>query len=196
MKKRLLITSALMTAVLGASLATGTYAWYNASALGAVSVTTYNGSVNSSTNTFKTGAVTVTLEVTGITAVDLVDNTGATHYYKNEDTGTRYDAVAAAPVGNFTITASSENTTADLIAAEGEYELTVKANNDQVRWSLSDTTPYDIPAYEDLTVTVLISDTGAVSMKTGENKVYYSILGQDEVETQVTVTVTISEAAA
>ena len=30
MKKRLFITTALMTAVLGCSLATGTYAWYTA----------------------------------------------------------------------------------------------------------------------------------------------------------------------
>lgn len=56
MKKRLLITSALMTAVLGASLATGTYAWYQASG-------------TATTNTVKSTDVSVskpTIEVGGI----------------------------------------------------------------------------------------------------------------------------------
>ena len=36
MKKRLFITSALMTAVMAASLATGTYAWYQATGTGGI----------------------------------------------------------------------------------------------------------------------------------------------------------------
>ena len=45
MKKRLFITSALMTAVMAASLATGTYAWYAAGGTGGIKSTTANGEV-------------------------------------------------------------------------------------------------------------------------------------------------------
>lgn len=44
MKKRLFITSALMTAVMAASLATGTYAWYSTSTRGGIKPTTVNAS--------------------------------------------------------------------------------------------------------------------------------------------------------
>ena len=45
MKKRLFITSALMTAVMAASLATGTYAWYQASGTGGITTTEAHGTV-------------------------------------------------------------------------------------------------------------------------------------------------------
>ena len=51
MKKRLIITSALMTCLLGASLATGTYAWYQATAAATVTPVATNAGVGTAAST-------------------------------------------------------------------------------------------------------------------------------------------------
>lgn len=64
MKKRLFITSALMTAVMAASLATGTYAWYQAASTGGVKTTTEKAAIATAKPTISVSselAITVTL---------------------------------------------------------------------------------------------------------------------------------------
>ncbi len=63
MKKRLLITSALMTAVLGASLATGTYAWYTATASVGADRAVGTGSISAKDPNYTTAAVSLPLNI-------------------------------------------------------------------------------------------------------------------------------------
>lgn len=69
MKKRLFITSALMTAVMAASLATGTYAWYQASGSGGVFATSASTEnlVTASPNINLTGNVDVVASLEEVT---------------------------------------------------------------------------------------------------------------------------------
>lgn len=89
MKKRLLITSALMTAVLGASLATGTYAWYAASANGTLQATdseTINASVK---GTYEAVNVALDMSFGTLGTVALTDTNGDSWVLVN---GTKVEA--------------------------------------------------------------------------------------------------------
>lgn len=119
MKKRLLITSALMTAVLGASLATGTYAWYQASGTATIKSVTANGTVSTPTATIDQGGeFELSLEakeVASTTGKDLqlssVEEGKYTHYYISQNGGAKvkYDGVAGATnVKVFAIVAKSK----------------------------------------------------------------------------------------
>ena len=95
MKKRLFITSALMTAVMAASLATGTYAWYVTSAGAGVTTVDATSKVNTAANNYSAGAVTFNAIISSTGTPKLTDNSGRTYYYlgsvgtnnKAEDTG-------------------------------------------------------------------------------------------------------------
>lgn len=92
MKKRLIITSALMTAVLGASLATGTYAWYQASGnatIKAVSSDTVLTIPEASISTAGEFELTVTVTPLSAAALQLSEyNAGGYKYYAINKEGT------------------------------------------------------------------------------------------------------------
>lgn len=66
MKKRLFITSALMTAVMAASLATGTYAWYQATGTGGINATSTSQTVTTVDPGIKMNGVAVTASLTPV----------------------------------------------------------------------------------------------------------------------------------
>ena len=80
MKKRLFITTALMTAVLGCSLATGTYAWYTASGGSAAQYATASSNLTAKNTYEKFGDLVFkfTFNVP-VETLDLTDNKGDTY---------------------------------------------------------------------------------------------------------------------
>ena len=88
MKKRLFITSALMTAVMAASLATGTYAWYAASNAGGVHPTT-----KSTTHTAAKPQISVSTDLAITVEVTPVNTESVLHMSQvNEKDNTKYDS--------------------------------------------------------------------------------------------------------
>lgn len=123
MKKRLLITSALMTAVLGASLATGTYAWYQAAAGQATYTPATSGNIGTVANGYTTGSFTVSASISEpSTKVALTDTNGDTYYYLQDGTTKVLDEsgslVKSASVSvNISITYTADGLTDAEIAA-------------------------------------------------------------------------------
>ncbi len=183
MKKRLLITSALMTAVLGASLATGTYAWYQVSNNSTPTATAVSGSVGTLAPSVTIDALTFTISLSGtdvtenegvytLASVDLTNASGATKYYVNDDTIPTY--VATKKYGSFTVSvALSLSNPEDLANYEGTYTFVVDGGG-YVR--VNDTA--DTYADEEVTFTVEIDSEGNV---TNEGKtVYYTVAPKSE----------------
>ena len=104
MKKRLFITSALMTAVMAASLATGTYAWYAAGGTGGIKSTEAKGVIATVDPTITTEGVEVTATLAEVTPnsklclAELVGGAYKTYYLNSNNVEveyTRTDSVAS-----------------------------------------------------------------------------------------------------
>lgn len=195
MKKRLFITSALMTVVLGASLATGTYAWYQVSA-GGVSLANNSGTITTGTDTtFE--AVELSAEFSQIDKLALTDSNGKSYVYvngvKNDVTGTtempKFDEVKltlsgsgvdwATIAGNYTVTVTTEAPVRLSLTPESVYAGTTSVT-------------YDVTI--DANGLKLTSAEGAGSSSL-DLTFYVSVAGAEEVETNVGGSVTASIAA-
>ena len=181
MKKRLLITSALMTAVLGASLATGTYAWYSATS-GSVDLTANDSATVSAQDTYASFGnlvFSLDLEVVEGEKIDLTDALGKTYVMTTATTKQEVDA--AKPVSSLcklTVTYNSDVIdTADKLAAyAGTYTVTL-ATSDYVKVAKDENGAKTAPAGADLTMTVTISSAGVVSYSEtdGVLEFYYAL---------------------
>ena len=157
MKKRLLITSALMTAVLGASLATGTYAWYQVSAgFTATATTTVATAGNAAL-----GEKALTASWSTIDALNLTDTEGNCKVWNGQAV---VDANDDAPVKADVCTLTLSGT--DLAGYAGTYTVTIRAT-DQVRISTGELVNGAVGAYTAGTGvvvgTITISNTGVIS---------------------------------
>lgn len=131
MKKRLLISSVLMSAVLACALGTGTYAWYSATGEKTVSYSAATpGQIGTVENKYVNGSFAVAAVLGSPSkTVALTDTSGKTHYYVGETlledkTVTEAEKYGTISVG-ITITYDGELTEAtDIKAAWEEYAVT------------------------------------------------------------------------
>jgi hypothetical protein len=137
MKKRLFLSSAIMTGVLAVALSTGTYAWYQSSTTGGLSSTATE--TVETANKGAIGAVEVAATISEIKDLDLTDDNGVTKVWNgtsvvvatNQDQCTKY------------VKASLKfNPTEAQLAAYAGNTYTVKiAATDQVRIGTTLNTP-------------------------------------------------------
>lgn len=168
MKKRLLITSALMTAVLGASLATGTYAWYAVSTNRA-QMTSVVGSVGSKVDVDSIAAAGLVGTFSTLDQVDLSDYTGKSYYLS----GTKAFLDSEADIenkGTFTIDWADDTTAEQMAASAGTYTITITAGG-QVYLSETENSAYN--GVKTLTYDVTIAPDGTITGGTVE--FYYSV---------------------
>lgn len=168
MKKRLLITSALMTAVLGASLATGTYAWYKAGEVGnsyaeAVKVNTISTKENSyTTGSFKVEAILGTVT----DKVDLTDKNGNTYYYLPNGTTLVNAGEAATKTGTSDVKIKITYT-----GAEG---TNLNADEISALWKTLKITEVKVTLKAEGQVKVGTTSTAAVAVETPANAIDYT----------------------
>lgn len=89
MKKRMFLTTILMTLVLLVAVTTATFAWYSASQGDANLASTDEATVAAKTETVQLGALTFTVEFVGVddefAGVDLTDNQGKSYYWTGSE---------------------------------------------------------------------------------------------------------------
>lgn len=196
MKKRLLITSALMTAVLGASLATGTYAWYAATA-GGVDYSQADNEVVTALQNYSASDISLSgawgeLEED----VALSDAAGVSKHISG---GNLVTDAGANVFGVTTFTVTSASNVNDLAAVSGAYKVTVTAYG-QVRLLKDDGTAGAVTANEETSheytfyitqtgtlSTVSAADTGVAATTGLSWDIYYSIKTVKENTTEDTV---------
>lgn len=196
MKKRLIITSALMTCLLGASLATGTYAWYQAGnatvkstqATGTVSSTVTSISLDDLTIIFTIGETSVQLSNYNTTSQKL--EYGVFHSSGNNTV----KDVTAAGVGSFvdtvSITAAWGNApTGDTLTAIKGKTITgasiVGEGYAKLRSSATDLTGADV-ASVDLTVTVSDDGLSLTVAATSGNNIFTRVQAKETSSTATT----------
>ena len=109
MKKRMFLSTILMTLVLLVAVTTATFAWYSA-AQGAANLTSSDqASVAAKTETVELGSVTFTVSFDGVTdafdGVDLTDESGKSYYWTGSKS-VEYTAAKAYGTASATVTAS------------------------------------------------------------------------------------------
>ena len=131
MKKRLLISSVLMSAVLACALGTGTYAWYAASTEGTVSVTeTTGGSITTNTAPSITKAGLV-CAITATEKVDLSNNEGES-YYIVSGKAVKNTSANVTGAGSYTLSFAPGSSDDAKRAAAGTYTLKLTASEGAV----------------------------------------------------------------
>ena len=199
MKKRLLITSELMTAVLGASLATGTYAWYQA-ASGSVGAATNSGTIQTSASDHSINGVELGVSYSSIPTLALTDTDGNAWVYDAGETKVTYNG-SNAKYTAVTITVGNEDENYSAIA--GTYTVTVSATG-AARVALEVGDVYDEEDNDKVEFTVVINQYGigttALSQGNASDTValtfYVSVAGADSVEATVSAGLVTSIAAA
>lgn len=179
MKKRLLISSVLMSAVLACALGTGTYAWYQVSNDSPASATPVSGSVGTIAPSVTIDALTFTISLSGsdvtnnsgtytLASVDLTDSSGGSNYYVNDSTIPSY--TASKKSGQFNVSIGLSLTEADDLANyEGTYTFKVEG----LGYARVNDTQAEVYTDEDVTFTVEIDAEGEVT-NPGKT-VYYSV---------------------
>lgn len=155
MKKRLFITSALMTAVMAASLATGTYAWYTATATGGLKFSTDIKESVSTKNETTIAEKVIAVEFTDIPALELTDETGRTYVYNQQGLKVEVNVLKENKLNKctFTFDKASEGKPSffdgSVAAAiyDGNYTITLKST-DQVKINSADDTYTDKKSLE------------------------------------------------
>lgn len=186
MKKRLLITSALMTAVLGASLATGTYAWYSATASLSIDAT-QKGSVGTATSgSFEDVSLSAAWTVTTPT-IALTDNKGDS-YLRSEVSNSLTSVNPTIPTFTQVTLVVSGTESTDWAAFADDYVITVTPSS-RARLSVTneDKDVYEATAGATITFDVVVNQygigTSALTNATKSNSVtlvfYVSINGED-----------------
>lgn len=132
MKKRLLISSVLMSAVLACALGTGTYAWYEATTKGEASVTSSSADISTKANNYSVDGVTFALTLTNSGAPDLVDSNGDTYFWTTEAhdiSSPKLEVENNTKYGTLTLSVLADTTDTNVLAnAEGEYTITITDN--------------------------------------------------------------------
>ena len=190
MKKRLLISSVLMSAVLACALGTGTYAWYKAEA-GEKTIAQATASVSTTENQYSAGGVTLTLSVTNSGTPDLVNEDGETYYLSGANLVD--DTDGNVKYGTLTLGVTCTDSADDKAAVAGTYDLvlTDDAAAGKILFSTSKT-PY-ANGSDELAITVTIAEDGS-TVTLSQTTVYYSVMAADTEEAEVTATVTLKAA--
>lgn len=115
MKKRMFLSTILMTLVLLVAVTTATFAWYQATAGSLTANDTDESSISTAVNPYESGAFTVTVEFGATTGTPILTNAdGETYYYAGAVTGSEVldsnPAGAVSAAADFTVTVSYDNT--------------------------------------------------------------------------------------
>lgn len=189
MKKRLLISSVLMSAVLACALGTGTYAWYAATEGSFVKGTLDSATISAVDNAYRIGNITINVDLTDPSGSVKLSDTDGYSYVLVGGAKTRDTTVAqndASMYGTTTVSVSAETTrgaaTADeLKAIAGTYTITITAT-DQAKISLVDGAgAIAATKGNEVTVTFTISDAGVIG-DLSKSTVYFAMQGDAEVE--------------
>lgn len=190
MKKRLLISSVLMSAVLACALGTGTYAWYQVST-GGLTEATKTGSVGTqiSTTVDASDFSAADITVTPAGNVDLSKEDGSAKYY------TKGGVTVDATVGDFAKTANISIDLEDLTLSQyaGDYTITV-TGTEKVRVAkeatvdmLNVTGKKCVAANGSISIVLTIADDGTPSVSAEDkNKVLNFSLNGDDLSFDVT----------
>lgn len=187
MKKRLLITSALMTAVLGASLATGTYAWYTVTNAASLTHTAISADFTANDTQHALDGITVEFKLTPAATKTKLSNTDGKYKVWNKDgtVATEYEIEASELSGFYTTvqitvskiykttdTTKTALTTEQLVPFAGTYsEFTVTTTG---KLAGGDEAPSDVAGLNGLTIgdidkfNLVISTAGVASVTDGE----------------------------
>lgn len=181
MKKRLLITSALMTAVLGASLATGTYAWYAATTTGGLNAAESNATVTTTSQSHTVGSdASVELVFTahaGNDKVELTNSDGVTMYI--DANGNKYTKTTGDGTGGYDISAEWVGTVSDDTKAALETKtvtFVVSADGQVKLLTEDDASKRD--ADNEIEITVTVGKNGALTVS--QDKIYYAVAPTNE----------------
>lgn len=187
MKKRLFITSALMTAVMAASLATGTFAWYTTTKAGGISVEKISSGIKTN-NAATLGAAKLTAEFSTLNPVELTNSSGQTYVYNgdNKTLASNQGELTKNETGTVTIT-NVDISTDVMKGYAGVYNVFV-TSSDRVRVSntLADNAVYNDAAIgTQVDIGDLTIDSEGNIVTTGNANVftfYYSVKALDEKE--------------
>lgn len=201
MKKRLLISSVLMSAVLACALGTGTYAWYEATAGSIGYGTTTAANISTSEGQYVLGSETVALSFGAVSnPTELSDGNGETYYV---DGAYKYlkmaetDGVLAAQLGSVPVSAVWGGSNTDAQKALAGEQITARVTaSEQIRLLKDGTSVKDANkvTYIDIVITVENDGTLSVSKET----VYFAVspksTGVQAEEGAVTGTISAAEA--
>ena len=197
MKKRLLISSVLMSAVLACALGTGTYAWYQAGSAGIASGTHTNAEIGTTDNSVSIDAITFTVTATPVNnEIAYTDVNGKSWYYNgtiaNEN---KVDVTATSVLNtkvNLTVDAKLDgNTPTDgqLGAVAGTYSFTVKADsNSRIAEDVGNVYKAESIGAT-INVDLVVLANGDYSLTVTE--FYASVVGLDEKQTGTDVVITV-----
>ena len=195
MKKRMFLTTVLMTLVLLLAVTTATFAWYQATA-GQTTVTGDSFQITTSDKTLQLGAVEIKLEFGEPSSTEKgygpVSATGEVKFNSSEeDNGDIVSSIAKAPydvMGNVTYTISASGAGMDAVAVQdalrayaGE-ELTVTLAGTNLRLVVAGEAPAGgyVPAQvpSNLQIVVVIQADGTLRAKQGSlaGTVYFSVV--------------------
>ena len=209
MKKRLLISSVLMSAVLACALGTGTYAWYTASGGSESYTPATSGQIGTYTGDYSTEGFVIAATI-GAMADDIVltDNNGLTWYYVGDtlkqDTTENLKTTASTNVG-VTITYSGEGLTDAEVKAAWEVldidSITLTVSKTE-RIKIADDAATAAKTGEDVSFNLNVSDisfSSGVYTNANVGTVHYGVSGltEEEVENNSvgTISVTVAETA-
>ena len=200
MKKRLLISSVLMSAVLACALGTGTYAWYSAGTAAAGLSAESTGHIETKEDYDVTGA-SFDVEWGEWTEIALSNNAGKSYHLEGGVAVEDASAVVEAK-NTFTISWDSNATPGQQAAAVGSYTVTLTPSAN-VRLSKSAKGTNGQETAEAITFTITVAPDGTISG--GEQDFYYAIratktdttgssLTAEEAHTADTITIAVAAA--
>lgn len=182
MKKRLLISSVLMSAVLACALGTGTYAWYSATSNASASVgTNTTGDLSAAGSTIAAGSYTINL------GVSLAKSTlELSHVVTTQEASSGLNGVTAPAAGELVYGVINQG-----VANMAKVETANLANyvttySVSASWETAPTNPADMEYFKNKTFTVDIGVEGNAKLLANS-----SVTGNEN-KTSDTVTFTIT----
>ena len=167
MKKRLLISSVLMSAVLACALGTGTYAWYAASTSGSVSVSNTTGGSITTKEAPSITKASMTCAITATETVDLSNDDGES-YYIVSGKAVQNNAADVTAAGSYVLSFVGDDADAKRAAA-GSYTLTLTGTEGAVL-CLTENGEYSAT----ITFAVVVDADGNISTG-GTGDFYYAV---------------------
>ena len=202
MKKRLLITSALMTAVLGASLATGTYAWYQAEAGNVALNAATGGSITTGIDGASISAINLNAAFSDVDKVALTDEDDGLPYMLDSG-GKKIAYNGGLPTYDVVTLTISGDALTDWSSIAGTYTVTVTATGSAKVAAGAKTDALAATGYgATATATVVINQNGigtsapVAESDSVELQFTFVVRGLETKETTVTAGLTASIAAA
>lgn len=206
MKKRMLLTTFIMTLVLLMAVTTATFAWYEVSSSGyAASLSKTSATVSTVAGIFEADAVTLKGKLTAEQDVALTDNVGDSYIYVNGLKVVAHNDYQLNKIGDANLSidwpelweiGDDNAQLAYKLSFAGNYKVTISGEN--LRFYKGEFEPsISSVTANTLTLDVTISaDDGSISIENGGN-FYFAVTGEDEVQRDVVVTMvaTMSKAA-